>query len=222
MAVQAALTVPKQTPAMAVMLVHEWPDLNDQIKSMATELAKQGYPPSAIDLYRGKVATDPGQARKLMGDVDYAAAAKTIGSELRRLKRDDMANGKVAAVGWCFGCGWSLNAWLAEPVNTTIVYYGNVKKSAGDLNPLHGPILVHFAECDKWSNRDMVSGSEVAMEKIVTLLPVTGNRKINCAPTQPAVAITMMTQRASGAAVWIFCAKICHNSLLRSSAQRAS
>ena len=31
MAVQAALTVPKQTPATAVMLVHEWLDLNDQI-----------------------------------------------------------------------------------------------------------------------------------------------------------------------------------------------
>ena len=177
MAVQAALTVPKQTPATAVMLVHEWSDLNDQINSMAAELAKQGYLPRAIDLYRGKVATDPGQARKLMGDVDYAVVAKTIGSWLRRLKRDDMANGKAAAIGWCFGGGWSLHASLAEPVNTTIVYYGNVKKSANDLDPLHGLILVHFTEWDDWSNHDMVSGSEAAMEKTETLLPVTGTRR---------------------------------------------
>ena len=140
---------------------------------MAAELVKQGYLPRAIDLYRGKVATDPGQARNLMGSLNYAAVAKTTGSGLRRLKRDDMAKGKAPATGWCFGCGWSLNASLAELVNTTIVYYGNVKKSAGDLNPLYGPILVHFAECDKWSDQDLVSGSKAAMEKTVT--PVTSH-----------------------------------------------
>ena len=84
-----------------------------------------------------------------------------------------MAKGKASAIGWCFGCGWSLNASLAELVNTTIVYYGNVKKSAGDLNPLYGPILVHFAECDKWSDQDLVSGSKAAMEKTIT--PVTSH-----------------------------------------------
>ena len=34
--------------------------LNDQIKSMAAELAKQGYLPLAIDLYRGKATADQG------------------------------------------------------------------------------------------------------------------------------------------------------------------
>jgi len=164
-AVQAALAVPTQTPAAAVTLVHEWWGLNDQIKSMAAELAKQGYLALAIDLYGGKATADPGQARKLMGGVDPAVATDTIGSWLRWLKRHDMANGKAATIGWCFGGGWSLNASLAEPVDATIVYYGNVKKSAGDLNPLHGPVLGHFAERDKWINHDMVNGFEAAMEK---------------------------------------------------------
>ena len=55
---QAALAVPTQTPAVTVMLVHEWWVLNDQIKSMATELAKQGYLALAIDLYRGHATAD--------------------------------------------------------------------------------------------------------------------------------------------------------------------
>ena len=48
--VSAALGVPKTTPAPAVMLVHEWWGLNDQIKSVAAELAKEGYLALAIDL----------------------------------------------------------------------------------------------------------------------------------------------------------------------------
>ena len=38
-------------------------------------------------------------------------------------------------------------------------------KSAGDLNTLNGPVLGHYAERDRWINRDMVSGFEAAMEK---------------------------------------------------------
>lgn len=163
--VAAALAVPAETPAPAVMLVHEWWGLNDQIKSVAADLSKQGYLALAIDLYRGEVTADPGQARKLMGGVDPAAATDTIGSWLRWLKRHDQANGKAATIGWCFGGGWSLNASLAEPVDATIVYYGNVTKSADDLNALNGPVLGHFAERDGWINHDMVSGFEAAMKK---------------------------------------------------------
>ncbi|MBT3171734.1 MAG: dienelactone hydrolase family protein, partial [Rhodospirillaceae bacterium] len=66
---------------------------------------------------------------------------------------------------WCFGGGWSLNAALAEPVDATIVYYGSVKKSAGDLQALNGPVLGHFAERDRWINHAMVSGFEAEMAK---------------------------------------------------------
>ena len=41
-AVSAALAMPARTPAAAVMLVHEWWGLNDQIKSVAADLAGQG------------------------------------------------------------------------------------------------------------------------------------------------------------------------------------
>ena len=163
--VHAALAVPATTPAAAVMLVQEWWGLNDQIKSVAADLAGQGYLALAIDLYQGKVTADHGQARKLMGGVDPAAATDTIGSWLRWLIGHDQANGKSATIGWCFGGRWSLNASLAEPVDATIVYYGNVTKSAGDLNALNGPVLGHYAERDRWINRDMVSGFEAAMEK---------------------------------------------------------
>jgi len=163
--VSAALAVPAQTPAPAILLVHEWWGLNDQIKTMAADLAKQGYLALAVDLYNGHVTDKPDEARKLVGGVDGAAATDTVGSWLRWLKGHQLASGKSATIGWCFGGGWSLNAALAEPVDATIVYYGSVKKSAGDLQALNGPVLGHFAERDHWINHAMVSGFEAEMAK---------------------------------------------------------
>ena len=163
--VSAALAVPAQTPAPAILLVHEWWGLNDQIKTMAADLAKQGYLALAVDLYNGHVTDKPDEARKLVGGVDGAAATDTVGSWLRWLKGHQLASGKSATIGWCFGGGWSLNAALAEPVDATIVYYGSVKKSAGDLQALNGPVLGHFAERDRWINHAMVSGFEAEMAK---------------------------------------------------------
>ena len=65
-AVKAALALPTSTPASAVLLVHEWWGLNDQIKSVAAELAKEGYVALAVDLYDGKVADNRDDARNYM------------------------------------------------------------------------------------------------------------------------------------------------------------
>ena len=40
--VDASLAMPATTPAPAVILIHEWWGLNDQIKAVAAEFANQG------------------------------------------------------------------------------------------------------------------------------------------------------------------------------------
>jgi len=162
--VSAALAVPAQTPAATVLLVHEWWGLNDQIKSMAAELGKLGYLALAVDLFNGQVATTPDDAKKLIGAVDPAVATDTVKSWVAWLKKEPRSNGKVATVGWCFGGGWSLNAALAEPADATVVYYGNVAKTAAELAPLKGPVLGHFAEKDEWINHAMVDGFTAEMK----------------------------------------------------------
>ena len=51
--VSGALGVPARTPAPALLLIHEWWGLNDQIKSVAAEFAALGYLALACDLYGG-------------------------------------------------------------------------------------------------------------------------------------------------------------------------
>ena len=161
--VSAALGVPAALPAPAVMLVHEWWGLNDQIKSVAAALAGEGYLALAIDLYDGQVTDDSQTARKLVGAVDAGAATDTCASWVNWLSGHENGTGKVGTVGWCFGGGWSLNASLAAPVDATIVYYGNVKKERDQLGALAGPVLGHFATRDKWINEAMVEGFEAEM-----------------------------------------------------------
>jgi carboxymethylenebutenolidase len=162
--VRGVLALPAATPAPAMLLVHEWWGLNDSIKVMAAEFAKEGYVALACDLYKGNVASDPTAARLYMQQVDAAEATATLAAWVDWLKAHEAATGKVGTVGWCFGGGWSLNASLARPVEATVVYYGNVAKSAAELAPLAGPALGHFATRDNWITETMVGKWEDAMQ----------------------------------------------------------
>ena len=163
--VAAALAVPAAEPAPAIMRIHEWWGLNDQIRAVAAEFAAAGTLALAIDLYDGEVAHDSGAAQGLMRGLDDAQATDTLASWIAWLRDHAQSNGKVATVGWCFGGGWSLNASLAARVEATVIYYGNVAKKAADLAPLQGPVLGHFASRDRFIDEAMVAGFAAEMEK---------------------------------------------------------
>ena len=170
--VSAALALPDQKPAAAVMLVHEWWGLNDQITSVASEIAKQGYLGLAIDLYGGKSAGTPEDAEKLMNAVVPAEASETMATWVDWLRKHPDCNGKVASIGWCFGGGMALQAALDRPLEATVVYYGNVARSADELKSLKGPVLGQFANEDQWINPAMVDGFESAMKQAGKVLEV--------------------------------------------------
>ncbi len=164
--VSAALALPQKTPASAVLLVHEWWGLNDQIKSVAGELAAEGYVALAVDLYGGRATDSQDEAQALMQAVDPAVAGDTLASWIAWLRGQDKVAGKVGTIGWCFGGGWSLNAAILSPVEATVVYYGRVNQPKEELAKLHGPVLGHFASRDQWINQQMVGGFEAAMKAL--------------------------------------------------------
>jgi carboxymethylenebutenolidase len=162
--VMGALAVPAATPAPAVLLVHEWWGLNDEIKTMAAEFAKEGFLALAADLYNGKVAANPDDAGTYMKAVDPAQAEETLASWVAWLRSDSRSSGKVGTVGWCFGGGWSLNASLTSPVDATVIYYGQVERPVDELKKLKGPVLGQFAEQDQWITPARVQGFEANMK----------------------------------------------------------
>jgi carboxymethylenebutenolidase len=163
--VSGAIALPAAKPAPALVLIHEWWGLNDEIKTMAAEFAKEGYVALAADLYAGSVATSPQEAQALMQSVDSEKATDTLVSWVEWLRANPAVNGKVATVGWCFGGGWAINAATATPVDATVIYYGRLPQSADEVKTVSGPVLGHFGEKDKFINREMVTGFEKAMKE---------------------------------------------------------
>jgi carboxymethylenebutenolidase len=138
-------------PLPAIIMIHEWWGLNDNIRAMADRLAGEGYIVFAVDLYRGNVASTPGEARVLMMQaVEEPEPAR----ENIRAAFDFVSNTagapRVGSLGWCFGGGWSLNTAQLFPaeLDAAVIYYGQVTDDEELLRPIGAPILGLFAEDD--------------------------------------------------------------------------
>jgi carboxymethylenebutenolidase len=144
------------TKLPAVVMIHEWWGLNDNIKNMADELAKEGYVVLAVDLYNGHVATSPDQAMKLVNlarenQNESLSNLKGAVSYLKSL--DNVNTSKIAAFGWCFGGGQALqlalNSNIDSPLAATILYYGNLVSDQEQLSKITGPVLGIFGGQDQ-------------------------------------------------------------------------
>ena len=162
--VSAHFIEPSSSPTGSVVLIHEWWGLNRQIKNVAERFAAEGYLVLAVDLFEGKVAQDPNQARALTKNVNREVATETMVAWIDWVRSNPASNGKVGTVGWCFGGGWWLNASIATAVDATVIYYGRCAKSPEQTKRLSGPVMGHFATRDKWINQEMVSKFEAAMD----------------------------------------------------------
>ncbi len=134
-----------------VIVIQEWWGLNENIESMARQLAGEGYLALAVDLYGGQVATDRDGARALMQAA--MADPEALKDNLRQAHAYLTAQGasKVGSIGWCFGGGWSLQTALALPgeLDAAVMYYGRVVNDSDQLATLTTPILGHFGSEDK-------------------------------------------------------------------------
>ena len=139
----------------AVVMIHEWWGLNENIKDMANELARQGYVVLAADMYDGQVATTPDQAMQLVGSVrespseaiaNLQAAVRYLGS------LENVNSSRIASLGWCFGGGQSLQLALnseENPLAATVLYYGNPVLDEQELSKIQWPVLGIFGDQDE-------------------------------------------------------------------------
>ncbi len=137
-----------------VILFHEWWGLNDNIRSMADQLAAQGYDALAADMYGGVSATTPDQAQKLMRNAlgNMAKIDHNIDAAYAFLQ-DQSPDGKprkIGTVGWCFGGSMSFEAAqaLSGKVDATVIYYGFVNDKPEALHKMKAPVLGLFGGQD--------------------------------------------------------------------------
>ncbi len=206
--VSAALALPAAQKAPALVLIHEWWGLNDQIKAVAADYARAGYAALAIDLYGGKVGKTPGEAQALMRATmkDPKAGFETCGAWIDWLKAHPRSTGKVGAVGWCFGGAWSLNASIARPVDATVIYYGHVLRSVDQLKKLKGPVMgisrnATGSSTRRWSPRSRKRWPRPARR---TRCRSSGTTPTTPSPIPPAAGSTRRPPNSPGRARRIF------------------
>ena len=160
----------------ALVMCPEYWGLNDYIRREAERYhAATGYAVLAVDLYDGKVATDPQTAGQYMKESNPARDAAIVGGAVAALQKGALGAkfAKLGTVGWCFGGGWSLNAAAAggRAVKAAVAYYGMPPQ---DVAPIRAPVLFVWATQDGWINRDVVDGFKgrmAAARKPLTVLP---------------------------------------------------
>jgi carboxymethylenebutenolidase len=140
----------------AVVMIHEWWGLNENIKDMANELAKQGYVVLAADMYGGQVATTADQAMQLVGSVrdNPSEAIANLQAAVGYLSSLENVNpSRIASLGWCFGGGQSLqlalNTEAENPLAATVLYYGNPVMDEQELSKIKWPVLGIFGDRDE-------------------------------------------------------------------------
>jgi carboxymethylenebutenolidase len=142
----------KGEPTAGIIVIHEWWGLNDNVKSMARQLAGEGYAALAVDLYEGEVA----EAREDASRLARASGENPERGELNLQQaweylKDDVGVSRVGVIGWCFGGGWSLRAALmmGEGLDAAVIYYGRVVTDRDSLEPLSVPLLGIFGALDQ-------------------------------------------------------------------------
>lgn len=164
----------RKDKAPVVIVIHEIFGLTDWIRSVADQLAADGYIAVAPDLLSGK---GPGG-----GGTEAFASRDDVVAGVRGLAPDDVAtrldavrafgaklpasNGKTATVGYCWGGSTSFTYATRQPgLNAAVVYYGGSPAEASALAAVKAPVLGLYGEDDARVNAT-VPPAQAEMKKL--------------------------------------------------------
>jgi carboxymethylenebutenolidase len=135
----------------AVVVIHEWWGLNDFVRGKANALAEEGYVALAVDLYRGKSATDPDTAHQLMRGLPEDRALRDLEAAFTYLaSRPDVDATHIGSIGWCMGGGYSLALAVAEPrLAGAVIDYGRLVTDDAQIRRIKAALLGNFGAEDK-------------------------------------------------------------------------
>ena len=153
-------------PHPALVVIQEWWGLNDWVKEQAQRFADQGYAALAVDLYRGKSASNPEEAHELMRGMPHDRALRDLKAAFDYLaSRPDVKKDKIGSVGWCMGGGYSLELAENEPkLAACAVNYGALPTDPTLIQKIHAPVLGNFGAEDRGIDPDKVHAFEKAMK----------------------------------------------------------
>ena len=133
-----------------VIIIHENRGLNPHIRDVARRMALEGFVALAPDFLSplGGTPEDEDKARDMFTNLDPALTAANAEASLTYLAKLDGSNGKVGAVGFCWGGGLvNRFATISPELKAGIAYYG-AQPPASDVPNIKAALLLHYAGLD--------------------------------------------------------------------------
>lgn len=164
----------RKEKAPVVIVIHEIYGLSDWIRAVADQLAEDGFIAVAPDLISGKGPGGGGTGSVATRDeVTKLVRALTPEEVVVRLNavRDyaiklPAANGRTAAIGFCWGGGTSFMYATAQPaLNAAVVYYGTSPSDAAAFAKIKAPVLGLYGGDDARVNTT-IAPAEAEMKKL--------------------------------------------------------
>jgi carboxymethylenebutenolidase len=138
----------------AVLVIHENRGLNPHIKDVTRRMALDGFTALGLDYLSpvGGTPEDADKARDMIGKLDPAAVIAASKAAVAFLAGHPMSNGKVGAIGFCWG-GGAVNELAAagSPLMVGVAYYGR-QLDAARVKDITAPLMLHYASLDERIN----------------------------------------------------------------------
>jgi len=150
----------------AVLVIHENRGLNPHIKDVTRRLALEGFLAYGVDLLStsGGTPTDEDKGRDMIGKLNLDETEKQAAAAVTFLEKHAESNGKVGAVGFCWGGAMINRLATASPeLDAGVAYYGRAPETSKVAN-IKAPLLLHYAENDQGVNSTVPAYKE-ALEK---------------------------------------------------------
>ena len=133
-----------------IVVIHENRGLNPYIEDVARRLAVANYLAFAPDALAplGGYPGDEEKAAKLFASLDPAKRTEDLMEAVPYLESRPECNGRVGAVGFCFGGGIVNMMAVRFPALAAAVSFYGVQPSAADTARIKAPLLIHYAGLD--------------------------------------------------------------------------
>ena len=150
-----------------ILVVHEWWGLNDYAKERAKMLAQMGYVAFALDMYgEGKTTEHPKTAGEWASAVTPDLGRERFLAAYNVLKNNKLtADGKMAAIGYCFGGGVVLSAAKAGiDLRGVVSFHGSLPVDSVAAGTIKAKILVCHGAADPFSPPERVQQFQKSLE----------------------------------------------------------
>ncbi|MBN2545907.1 MAG: dienelactone hydrolase family protein [Spirochaetes bacterium] len=166
--IQGFLAQPQKTGKYpAIVIIHEWWGLNSYIEERTKNFAELGYIALAVDMYEGKTAQTPDEARALSTESrnNLQKGLDNISKAISYLKgKKNVDSRRIASLGYCFGGGWSYQTAKNNlGTKVSVIYYGTINPK-DDLSKMKTVILGNFGEKDQSIKAETVKEFEQVLK----------------------------------------------------------